>query len=85
MRDYYIIAGCHRPGHPERLRVKALITAIAEYELSQQCIHKYYQLVNNKVVPIIQGTAEEINAKYAKERALHWGMFWQLTMLNIED
>ena len=85
LRDFYIIQGCYKADHPEHIKTRTLITAIKAYEESLECIHKYYQVVNSKIVQIAQGTAEEVSAKYAKERAFHWGLFWRLVTLNIED
>ena len=71
LRDYYILTNCPEKNSPDYVKANTIASAIAEYELSQQCINKYYQLINGKITQIAEGTSEEIQAKFAKERAIH--------------
>jgi hypothetical protein len=86
MRDYYILT---EPlivnDGDENLKIATLATAVAEYENYQNCIHNYYMFTGEIAKPKVEGTSEEIQAKYTAEKAFHWNSFWNLVRLNMEE
>jgi len=85
LRDYYILTENLGTPENENLKITNIATAIAEYENYQNCIYKYYKKENNQLVKIIDGTAEEVAAKYDKEKKFHFNCFWQLVAIGMES
>ena len=83
LRDYYTLSGkLENVGESNDVRMMALVAAISEYEKSQTCIRNYYR---EDGVRLLDESPADVLEKYNKEKATHWGYFWQLVMLNIES
>ncbi len=86
MRDYYILTEpLILESGEENLKIASLATAVSEYEQYQLCEHKYYGFDGTKVVYKVEGTSEEVQQQYNKEKTFHWNNFWNLIRLNMED
>jgi hypothetical protein len=84
MRDYLILTEgvLNEEGH-ENIKISTIATAIAEYELYENCINKYFKHDGKTVIRIAPGTDEEVQKKYAAEKQFHWNCFWEITRLNM--
>lgn len=72
MRDYYVLEqNASDSKSPLHKTVSGLATAIAEYELYQNCIGKYFRYINGKVEKLRDGTDEEVKQDFSQERAFH--------------
>lgn len=85
MRDYYILTEpLLLDSGEENLKIASLVAAVSEYEQYQNCIHNYYTFNGANVSYKIEGSTEEVQAKYAAEKTFHWTAFWNLVRLNME-
>ena len=86
MRDYYILTEPFvTDSGEENLKIASLATAISEYENYQMCEHKYYGFDGTNIIYKVEGTSEEVQQKYTREKTFHWDNFWNLVRLNMED
>lgn len=87
MRDAYLLQTTNIDTiGQENLELAALVTALSEYEKSEQCFHKYYKETNGVVARLCpEESDEETLSKYSKEKAFHLNAFWSLVRLNIEN
>ena len=63
----------------------SIITALKEYDKYKKCIYDYYAVKNGVVKRIAEGTEQEVQEKYTKERLYHWETFWNLVKMCAED
>ena len=86
MRDYYILTEpLVMESGEENMKIAAIATAVSEYEQYQNCIHKYYGFDGTQVIYKTDGSKEDVQQLYNKEKTFHWNNFWNLLRLNMED
>jgi len=84
LRDDYILK-LPFGEQPENLSMQALTTAISEYELSNTCVNNYYDSLGHILSEVKEKDETKVKELYEQEKAYHWGNFWSLVMLNIEE
>jgi hypothetical protein len=63
----------------------SIITALKEYDNYKNCIYNYYVVENGVAKRITEGTDQEVQEKYTKEKLYHWEAFWNLVKMCVED
>jgi hypothetical protein len=67
------------------LELASIITAISEYENSQHCIEKYYNIGSTGISRISNEDEETVSKSYRAEKLFHWESFWNLVKIGVED
>ena len=69
----------------KNVELASIITALKEYDKYKNCIYDYYAVENSVVKRIAEGTEQEVQEKYTKEKLYHWEAFWSLVKMCVED